>query len=374
MNMAALPEQMHPQETGRTNGFVSGNAGDTSMESRSIILKGLLILVFFYTLYFARDLVLPFTLALFFNFLLRPVVRALKRVRIPESVGAALVLIVLFGSVGYGVFKLSVPAAQWMDKAPESLRQIEVKVSFLRKPIETVNRAVEELKRVIRMGSEKKPEVEIRPLGITESVLTGSREVIVKSSVIFILLYFLLASGDLFLGKLIKLYPKLQKKKEILKITRTVEYQISRYLYTVAVINICMGISLGMGLYLIDMPNAALWGVMGGCLVFLPYLGPLMGISIVTIVAFLTFDSFGRILLAPFIYAALEILQGQIITPMVLGSRFALNPVVIIIWLIFWGWMWGIIGALLAFPMLTVFKILCDHTERLSSVGEFLAR
>ena len=374
MNMATLPEQMHPQETGRTNGSVSGNAGDTSMESRSIILKGLLILVFFYTLYFARDLVLPFTLALFFNFLLRPVVRALKRVRIPESVGAALVLIVLFGSVGYGVFKLSVPAAQWMDKAPESLRQIEVKVSFLRKPIETVNRAVEELKRVIRMGSEKKPEVEIRPLGITESVLTGSREVIVKSSVIFILLYFLLASGDLFLGKLIKLYPKLQKKKEILKITRTVEYQISRYLYTVAVINICMGISLGMGLYLVNMPNAALWGVMGGCLVFLPYLGPLMGISIVTIVAFLTFDSFGRILLAPFIYAALEILQGQIITPMVLGSRFALNPVVIIIWLIFWGWMWGIIGALLAFPMLTVFKILCDHTERLSSVGEFLAR
>ena len=372
--MAALPQQMQPQETGRTNSSVSGNAGKTPMESRSIALKGLFIIVFFYTLYFARALVLPFTLALFFNFLLKPVVRALKRVRIPESVGAALMIIVLLGSVGYGVFKLSGPAAQWMDKAPESLRQIEVKVSFLRKPIEGVNRAVEELKRVIRMGSEKKPEVEIKPPGITETVLTGTREVIVKSSVMFILLYFLLASGDLFVGKFIKLYPGLHKKKEILKITRAMEHQISRYLYTVTVINACMGISLGIGLYLIGMPNAALWGVMGGCLVFLPYLGPLIGISIVTIVAFLTFDSIGRILLAPLIYAALETLQGQIITPMVLGSRFALNPIVIIIWFIFWGWMWGMTGALLAFPMLTVFKILCDHTERLAPVGEFLAR
>ena len=372
--MASLPQDMQPQETDRTIGSVSGNEGKTPMEFRSIALKGLFIIVLFYTLYFARALVLPFTLALLFTFLLRPVVRALKRARIPESVGAALVLIVLLGSVGYGAVKLSIPAAQWMDRAPESLRQIELKVSFLRKPIEGANRAVEELKRVTRMGSEKKPEVEIKTPGITEAVLTGTREVIVKSSVMFILLYFLLASGDLFLGKFIKLYPKLHTKKEILKIIRAVEHQISRYLYTVTVINICMGISLGIGLYLIGMPNAALWGVMGGCLIFLPYLGPLMGISIVTIVAFLTFDSIGRVLLAPVIYVALETLQGQIITPMILGSRFALNPIAIIIWLIFWGWMWGIIGALLAFPMLTVFKILCDHTESLSPVGKFLAR
>ena len=212
-DMASLPQDMQPQETDRTNGSVSGNEGKTPMEFRSIALKGLFIIVFFYTLYFARALVLPFTLALLFNFLLRPVVRALKRARIPESVGAALVLIVLLGSVGYGAVKLSIPAAQWIDRAPESLRQIELKVSFLRKPIEGANKAVEELKRVTRMGAEKKPEVEIKTPGITEAVLTGTREVIVKSSVMFILLYFLLASGDLFLGKFIKLYPKLHTEK-----------------------------------------------------------------------------------------------------------------------------------------------------------------
>jgi predicted PurR-regulated permease PerM len=129
-----------------------------------------------------------------------------------------------------------------------------------------------------------------------------------------------------------------------------------------------------MGMYLIGMPNPVLWGVMAGFLVFLPYLGPLIGISIITIVAFLTFNSIGRILLAPAIYIALETLQGQIITPIVLGVRFALNPVAVFVWLIFWGWMWGIIGALLGFPMLAVFKILCDHIQPLAPIGDFLGR
>jgi predicted PurR-regulated permease PerM len=131
---------------------------------------------------------------------------------------------------------------------------------------------------------------------------------------------------------------------------------------------------IGLGLYLIGMPNSLLWGVMAGFLVFLPYIGPLMGISIVTVVAFLTFASIGRILLVPAIYIALETLQGQIVTPMVLGLRFTLNPVAIFIWLIFWGWMWGIVGAMLAFPMLTIFKILCDHIQPLAPIGEFLGK
>jgi len=230
------------------------------------------------------------------------------------------------------------------------------------------------LKKITRLGTEAKPEVEIKAPGITDAVLTGTREFIIKSSVMLILLYFILASGDLFLRKLTRLFPTLNKKKQLVKITREVEHNVSRYLFTVTLINILLGVSLGLGMYVIGMPNPVLWGVMAGALVFLPYIGPLMGISIVTIVALLTFNSIGRILLAPAIYIALETLQGQVITPMVLGFRFELNPVVVFIWLIFWGWMWGIIGALLAFPMLTVLKILCDHIQPLAPIGEFLGR
>ena len=360
------------QETSKANATVRSTGDKTPIEFKSIALNGLFIITFFYTLYFARALILPLTLALLLNFLLRPVVLALRKVKIPELAGAGLILIALLGTAGYGVIKLSGPAAEWIDKAPVTLRQIELKVGFLSKPLKGATKAGEELKRITRMGAEKKTEVEIKPPGITDAFLTGTREVIVKSSIIFILLFFLLASGDLLLRKFIKLSPNLRKKKQIVKITREVEHHISRYLYTVTVINIFMGISIGISMYLIGMPNSFLWGVMAGFLVFLPYIGPLIGISIVTIVAFLTFDSIGRILLVPAIYIALETIQGQIITPMVLGSRFTLNPIAVFISFIFWGWMWGIIGALLAFPILTVLKILCDHIEGLAPIGELL--
>jgi predicted PurR-regulated permease PerM len=340
----------------------------------SIALKGLLLITSFYTLYFARAVILPLVLAFLLTFLLRPVVRDLKRLRIPEWAGAALVLLVLLSITSYGVLKLSRPAAVWMEKVPESLSKIEVKVSFLHKSLETLNRVAEELKTISRMGEEKRPEVEIKRPAFADTILTGSQEFFAKASVMLILLYFLLASGDLFLNKTIKVFPGLDRKKEIVKIVRTVEQQISKYLFTVTVINAFMGFFLGLGMYLIGMPNPVLWGVMGGFLVFLPYLGPLFGIAIVTLVAFFTFDSLGRILLAPALYFALEIIQGQIITPMVLGFRLALNPVAIFVWLIFWGWMWGIVGALLAVPMLTVFKILCDHIPPIAPVGEFLGR
>jgi predicted PurR-regulated permease PerM len=374
MDMASSTNDMQQQEIRKLNVTSPDKEGKTHLEFKSIALKGLFIIACFYTLYFARALILPFTLAFLLNFLLRPVVRALKRVKIPELIGAALVLIALLGVVGYGAIKLSKPAAEWMERAPESLQKIEFKVDFLRKPAETVNKATEALKKIMSMGVEHVAEVEIRHPGFVDTILTGTQEVVAKSSVMFILLFFLLASGDMFIQKLIKLFPGLREKKRVVKITRAAEHHISRYLFTVTVINLFMGVALGIGMFLIGMPNPVLWGVMGGFLVFLPYLGPLIGITIVTVIAFLTFDSIGRILLAPAIYIALETVQGQIITPMLVGQRFALNPVAIFIWLIFWGWLWGVIGALLAVPMLTVFKILCDHIEPLVPIGEFLGK
>jgi len=119
-----------------------------SSEFESIALKGLFIIACFFTLYFARAVILPLVLAFLLTFLLRPVVRALRKIRIPEVFGAALVLMALLGIASYGVIKLSKPAAEWMDKAPESLSRLELKVSFLRKPLETFNRAAEQLKKI----------------------------------------------------------------------------------------------------------------------------------------------------------------------------------------------------------------------------------
>jgi predicted PurR-regulated permease PerM len=374
MNEGTRSDKVSTSETDKTETGFGGEGDEQTGRNRSIAITGLFILAFFYTLYFTRAFLLPIVLALLLTFLLRPAVRALKRVKIPEVASAALVLILLLGVVGYGTVRVSRPAAEWMYNAPESLRRIELKVSHLRKLFEEASQAAEELKKIATLGTQNAMEVEIKRPGFTDAVLTGTQEVLIKSSVMFILLYLLLASGDLFQRKFIRLFSDENKKRQVQAITREVERKISRYLLTVTIVNTLMGISLGIGMYLVGMPNPVLWGVMAGFLVFIPYLGPLIGVSIVTFVALLTFDSIERTLLVPAIYLSLETLQGQILTPMVLGFRLALNPVAIFIWLIFWGWIWGITGALLAVPMLTVFKIFCDSTKSLAPVGEFIGR
>ena len=211
----------------KMNTVAPRNEGKTPVEFKSIALKGMFIIASFYTLYFARDLIIPFVLALLLNFLLRPVVRALAGLKIPALLASALVILGLVGSIGYGMVKLSRPAAEWIDKLPGSLHEIDLKVGFLRKPAEGVKRAVEEFKKITSLGGEIRPEVEIKTPGITDAVLTGTQEVFIKSSVMFILLYFLLASGDLFLRKFIKLFPTLYRKKQVVRITRVVEHHMS---------------------------------------------------------------------------------------------------------------------------------------------------
>ena len=348
------------------------NEGGALEKSRGI--RGLVLLLVLGALYFTHDLILPFTLALLINFVLRPPVRGLKRIRIPEPVGAGMIVLILLGCVVYGIITLSGPAAEWLTKAPGSLHKIAGKVGLLNTKVSGLNRAMDELNKMISVGAEKTPEVAVKGPGITGTVLSGTRHIVVKGSITFVLLYFLLSSGDLLLSRFVELSPNLSTKKRVVDIARAIESHISRYLFTITIINFTMGTCLATGMYIIGMPDPVLWGVMAGLLIYVPYIGPVVGILVVTTVAFLSFDSLGRVLMAPAIYIGLEVMQGYIVTPMILGARFQINPLIIVVWLIFWGWMWGIIGVIVAFPMLTAFKIFCDRTPGLAYYGRLIER
>jgi predicted PurR-regulated permease PerM len=190
--------------------------------------------------------------------------------------------------------------------------------------------------------------------------------------VMLILLYFLLASGDLFLLKLVKILPTMENKKVAVEIYRQIEKDVSTYLTVVTLIYIGFGCVIGTAMYFLGMPNPWLWGVMAAVLAYIPYLGALVGLSTMTVVAILTFDDVFRILLVPTVYFTVDTIQANLIFPMALGRRLALNPVVIFIWLIFCGWIWGITGALLAVPLLAIIKIISDQVEQLAPIGEFL--
>lgn len=346
------------------------------LDIRSVSLTGIFILLLLYTLYFARSFLLPIVLALLLTFLLAPIVRALGRLRIPNGLAAALVILAMLSAVVYGAQQLSGPAASWIDRAPQGLRKAERRILELQRPMQEVQQAAEEVEEQVERisGRENAREVQVQGRSLSGAILSQTQAFLAGAVVMLILLYFLLASGDLFLRKLVRVLPRLSDKKAAIEIARATESHISTYLVTVTLINLGLGVVVGLAMALIGMPNPILWGVTAGVLNFIPYLGPIVMLVVLALVSVITFDELDRALLAPFLYFAINGVEGYFVTPALLGRRLMLNPVVIFLGLIFWGWMWGIAGALLAVPLLATFKIFCDHIEPLAPIGEFLGR
>ena len=351
-----------------------GEALRDRIEVRSIAITGLFVLAVFYTLYFARAFFLPIVLAVLLDFLLSPIIRTLKRARIPEPLGAALLLLVLLGALGVGVYTLAEPARRWVEMAPQSLRRVQSRMSELRKPVEQVTRTAEQVEAATEVSKSGPQEVVLRGprlserlFGTTQSLLTGAMETI-------ILLYFLLAAGDLFLQKLIKVLPLLKDKKKAVAIARETEASISTYLFTVALVNVGLGIAVTLVMLLIGMPNAVLWGAMAALAEFIPYIGATAMLAILSMAGLVTFPTVGQALLVPGAYLVVNLIQANFISPAVLGRRLTLNPVAILVGLVFWWWIWGVGGAFIAVPLLATFKIFCDHIESLAPIGEFLGK
>jgi predicted PurR-regulated permease PerM len=344
----------------------------------AVAVTGLFVLASFYTLYFCRSLLLPLVLAGLLSLLLSPAVRGLKRLRIPEPLGAGLVLLAVLGSAGFGVYQLSGPAADWIQRAPQSLRAAEVKLRDLRRSVQRLGRATEQVERLAEVSSnpgQRPPAVSVAVQStptLRERLFSQATDLITDAVVMLILLYFLLASGDLFLRKLIRVLPRLEDRRRAVDIARQVERDISSYLATVTMINLGLGAAVAMCFALIGVPNPLLWGAMVTFTNFVPYLGPAVNYGTFILIGLLTFDTVPRMLAPAGLFLVLNVLEAYLITPMVLGKRLTLNPVMLFVGLTFWSWLWGIVGAVLAVPILVVFKIFCDHLEPLAPIGEFL--
>jgi predicted PurR-regulated permease PerM len=340
---------------------------------KSFALTGLFVLAVFYTTYFMRAMLLPLVLAILLSYLLAPLVRLLVRIRVKAPFGAAVVLFSLLGLVIYATSRLAEPATGWLEKAPYSLQQLKQKLLPLKKPIEKVARAGDEIEKLTSPDEAPAKTVVVKHSALTEAFLTQTPEFIASSVVMFILLYFLLAYDGVFLAKITKSIPRLTDKKRAVSIVREIEMQISRYLLTITLINIGLGAAVGLTVYFLGLPNPIMWSVLVAVLNFVPYLGATTGIVCMTLGAVLSFDSLGYAMVFPASYLLLAALEGNFITPMVLGRSLTLNPVVILIALIFWGWMWGISGMILAVPILATFKIFCDHIEPMAPIAELIS-
>jgi len=339
---------------------------------RSLALSGIFLLMVFYTLKLASSFFIPLTLAILLNFVFASTIRTLGRFSVPAPLGAVLVLGCLIGALTFGIYQLAGPARNWMVKLPETARQIEGKFKDLKQSMREMTKAGQEVDRLTSMGGEKSQKVEVRKPSLSETLLEPTQDFLIGTGTVLILLFFLLASGDLFLRKLVTVLRRFEDKKAAVEISRQIEHDISHYLFSISVINVFFGAAIGVAMFFLSMPNPVLWGVMAGLLHFIPFLGAMVGIGVVTLVAAVTLDGLGAILLVPATYLVLNLLEEYVAVPFVIGHRLLLNPVVLFVWLIFWGWLWGVPGALMAVPLLAIVKIVCDHVQPLASLAEFI--
>jgi predicted PurR-regulated permease PerM len=302
------------------------------------------------------------------------VIRVLASWRVPESIGAAIVLAIGVAGVGYGIFALSAPAAEWIARIPESLTTLEHHFRVLKEPVEQMQKTEEALSKLSELGPSRPEPLVVTQPGFGTLILSETSNAVIGLVATLVLLYFLLSSGDLFLRKLVTVLPRFGDKKQAVEIAQRVQGDISHYLFTITVINIILGIAVGAALYLLGMPSPALWGTMCAVLNYIPFLGHIIGFSIIGLVALMTFGEIEVAIIPPLIYAAIAFLEGQLITPMIVARRLTLNPVAVFVALIFWGWLWHIPGMLLAVPLLAATKIICDQIRPLNPIGEFLGQ
>ncbi len=360
----------------------AGGKQSKKRDGASIILRslavtgrtgaGLLILGLLYTIYFARSLLLPFFLALLLAAFLQPLVQKLNRIKIPDIAGAAIVVFFFVLVLGGAVYELSSPAEDWINRGPILLQKADHKLSALKQSIKKAKEKTQQLEDIGKL-EEPKTKVAVGGPSLLERILTQTWLVLATAAIVLALIYFLLAQGRPTVRLLTYDLWGEEQGKRLMNLLTKIQQDIASYLTTISLIYLICGAVTALAMALFGMPTPVLWGAVSIVLHFIPFLGPAITFLILLGVSFLTFDTWPRILLPPLFYGCLAGLEGYFITPMVLGKRLTLNPIMVFGAFLFWGWMWGIVGVFLAVPILASVKIICDDVEWLKPVGQILS-
>jgi predicted PurR-regulated permease PerM len=336
------------------------------------VATAILVLLALYTFYISSPVLIPLTLAVLITMALSPVISVFDGLHFPRPLSAAIVMAILVGALGVGAYGLSGPAREWLQKLPENGAKINSMLRSIKQPFAQMQKATEELASTTVGGRANAPQrVQMAAPGLTERLVGGGAQVAATTSVIFVLVYFLLSSGDTFLRKLVSVIPTLRDKKRTVEIIRSIESDISFYLVMMLLTNIGLGLGVAGITAFLGIPDPLLWGTLAAVLSFAPYVGEMAIAVMLLVVSMVTFDTLGTSLIAPISYL---LLMGSVhlIVPFIVRRRLLLNPVAIFVGIIFLGWIWGIPGALLAVPLLASFKTICERIGPLNPIAAFL--
>ncbi len=319
-----------------------------------------------YTAFFVRELLLPILLAAFFAVLLSPLMKRLTKRWIPRWIGALLLVSLLIGLVVGAGNALYAPAAEWAGRAPKIMRDLKPKLEALTRPLIQASEMGDSLDDLTDNGKKAKPSVVVQATP-NASLLSTTPKLVASLLAVILLTYFFLVYGDTLLRKALQLSPTWSKKRLTVDIVRSIQSDVSRYVMTVCATSIVLGIATTAYLWMLGVESPLLWGVVAALLNLAPYVGPLLTAGLLCMVGLSQFPSLGEAVLPAAGYLLLHLMEGQVLTPLTLGKTINLNPLAIILWLMIWGWLWGIVGLLIAVPMLVTFKIFCSRIEGMES-------
>lgn len=350
--------------------FQRGDPLDDSQKIMKLLL-GIFLILAFGAIYFARDMLLPIVIGVLVALTLSPIVRWIARAGIPEAVAAPVLIFGITITSGVGIYALSGPAKELMDLVPQISAELQEKLRFLLDSLAAVQDASDKVGELTK-GDSTTPTVTVQQPNLLVFAAGSVASFLSLGLVGLVLAMFILASGDMFYVKLVNALPNLADKKRAVKMVRDVERQLSHYLLTITAINFGLGVCIGVSLYWLGLPNALLWGALAFALNFLPFVGAMIGVVTIGAYGMLAFDSLTISLSVPAIYFFFTTMEGQFLTPAILGRRLELNTVSVFLTVIIWSWLWSVPGALMAVPFLVVTKVICDNVTQLATFGNFL--
>jgi predicted PurR-regulated permease PerM len=353
---------------------LSGDDGAMPLpqDARTVFLAWLTVLASLAALYAASEIVLPVVLALVLKLLLQPVVRFLERWHVPRGVGAIVAILLLVGAIGAVGGALTGPASSWASRLPDALPKLQGQMQALAQPLADLQAMIGQFALLGGGGHSQAGGLPFGFSGIVGSLVSGTKLFMSALFTTLLVLFYLLVFGEVFLRRVVEILPRFANKRQAVEISMQIEADLSAYLVTVTAINSGVGAATFLIMWACGVPDPLLWAVAALLLNYVPILGPMFGILLFCAVGLLSKGVDWAALLPAALYFGVHVLEGEWITPMLLARRFTINPVAIVLALVFWFWMWGVPGAVLAVPMLAITKIICDRLRPLRALGHFL--
>jgi len=310
-------------------------------------------------------------LAFVLSLVLQPAMRQLERLYLPRAM-ALLIIVLLFGTLAGLGAALSGPAASWAQKLPSGIPKLQERLSFVSRPLTAFEKFADQAQGLTQGDQPKALAVAVQGSGLSDRLLTGTRSLAGGFLETVLVLFFLLVSGDTFLRRLVEVLPRFKNKRQAVEIFQQIECDVAAYLFTITIMILVVGVATGAVMAFCEVGDPLLWGTVAFLLNYIPILGPMIRVVVFLLVGLLSIQTLWLAFLPAGLYLAIHLAEGETVTPMLLARRFTINPVLVILALVFWYWMWGVPGAILATPMLAITKIICDRIRPLTVFGHFM--